>query len=272
MRIYTKAGDLAFEEFTFPDGQPHFKLLTWERDFPAVTIELAIKSPTDLFRARMAQQVLRASGFYNINLDIRYLLGARMDRPIDNHQPFTLALIAQYLVGGFSKIRILDCHSAVGVNLLGASNVLPYEQVKQVIHTLGDVLAVIPDAGARGRVDNLTRGLVDDVVQAYKQRDTLTGRLSGPEVEGVSRVKGREVLIIDDICDGGATFTQLTKVLKQGGATKVHLFVTHLIMSKGNKVLTDGGIDRVFCTDSFRDWSMIPFTNISSIPVQMEKM
>jgi ribose-phosphate pyrophosphokinase len=271
VRIYTKGGDLAFEEFTFPDGQPHFKLLTWERDFPAVTIELAIKSPTDLFRARMAQQVLRASGFYNINLDIRYLLGARMDRPIDNHQPFTLALIAQYLVGGFSKIRVLDCHSAVGVNLLGASNVLPYEQVKQVIHTLGDVLAVIPDAGARGRVDNLTRGLVDDVVQAEKHRDMATGRIEGMKIEGTQRVKGRKCLIIDDICDGGATFTALAKGLKAEGATEVHLFVTHLIMSKGHRVF-DGLIDRVFCTDSFKDWSIVPFTNISSIPVQMEKM
>ena len=260
MRIYTRAGDLSFKTFTFPDGQPHFQLETYELDFTAATIEMAVKSPADLFTLQLAASTLRQHGYRELNLDVRYLLGARMDRAIASDQPHTLQVVAQTINAmGFNKVRILDVHSEVATRLIrNSNNQLPYKIVEQVIQTVNPDHVVVPDKGARERVEKLV-GMLRPLVWCSKVRDMQTGNLTGFKVDSyVDPVlasigsSGTEimqsVLIVDDICDGGGTFTGLAKVLREAGAKKVYLYVTHGIFSKG---LPLEGIDKVFTTDSY---------------------
>lgn len=246
MRIYTKGGDLAFKTFTFPDGQPHFKLETYDREFTEATIEMGIRSPTDLMLALLACDVLRGNG-YVCNLDIRYLLGARMDRAIDVYQPNTLHTIGRLINGaGFSRVRILDVHSDAALRLIrNSENVLPFKVVEQVLTTLGECSIVSPDAGAKERVNKLA-GPVRHVIECSKKRDIQTGNLSGFMVH--SKGVYDKALIVDDICDGGGTFVGLAAELRKLGAKKVYLYVTHGIFSKD---LPLQGISEIFTTDSY---------------------
>ena len=271
MRIYTKSGDLAFSVFNFPDGQPHFRLETYEREFETVTIEVSIRSPLDLFTTLLANDVLRQHGYSQVNLDIRYLMGARMDRAINSLQPFTLQTVARLINGaGFTKVRILDAHSEVATRLIrNSTNVLPHEIIKQVLATIGPVCVVSPDKGAYDRVNALV-GETHWIRQCSKKRDSQTGALSGfniDDIDGVG-VLGSH-LIIDDICDGGGTFVGLAKELRKAGATKIFLFVTHGIFSKG---LPLDGINRVFTTDSF-GWTGVEQPGyLVPIPISMKDM
>jgi len=275
MRIYTKSGDLAFSTFTFPDGQPHFKLETFEHDFSRVTIETSIKSPLELFQLGLAVDVLRNNGFSEVNLDIRYFLGARMDRAIDSLQPNTLQSVAKYINSlGLSKVRILDVHSDVALRLIrNSENVLPLNVVEQVIAQFPHCTIAIPDKGAVDRVMKVTRGpsgYIRDVVYCSKVRDMATGKLSGFSVD---RGPGRpfSALIIDDICDGGGTFVGLAKELRKAGAKTVNLFVTHGIFSKGPEL---EGIDKMFTTDSY--WEKGSRSSASGhlvvIPISMKEL
>ena len=88
-----------------------------------------------------------------------------------------------------------------------------------------------------------------EVIQAQKMRNLKTGEIIKTEILG--DVKGKKVLIADDICDGGRTFIELAKVLKNKGAVEVSLFITHGIFSKGLEVF-EGLIDAIYTTDSFR--------------------
>lgn len=279
MRIYTPNGDLQFSTFTFPDGQPHFKLESHDSEPISVTIELALKTPTDLFMVGLVSDVLRASGYTTVNLDVRYLLAARMDRAIDSNQPFTLHLVSRLINGcGFNRVRVLDVHSVAATGLIRNSfNVLPFEAVKQVRQTLSDPVPIAPDKGAWDRVTTLTD---DFVVYCKKTRDPQTGALSGFTVPCKFRRRrlGREVLIIDDICDGGGTFVGLAKVLRAAGAEKVYLYVTHGIFSKG---LPLDGIDHVYTTNSYTkapaDWDAAgrgqEVADVATIiPVSMKEM
>lgn len=276
MRIYTKAGDLAFSTFTFPDGQPHFKLETYEIDFRSCTVETAIRNPSELLQTLLVAQTLRQHGYSEINLDVRYLMGARMDRAIASDQPFTLDLIARLINGaGFSKVRILDVHSEVATRLIrNSENVLPMHQVLQVIHTIGEPVTVCPDKGAVDRVSKLSQGEAN-VVYCSKTRDMSTGNLSGFKVDTPAHVKDVEALIVDDICDGGGTFVGLAKELRKAGARKVYLYITHGIFSKG---LPLEGIDHVYTTDSYvekMDQGYRHFHSYSKgtvIPVLMKEM
>jgi ribose-phosphate pyrophosphokinase len=270
MRIYTKAGDLAFSTFTFPDGQPHFKLETYEREFSSVTVEMALKSPSELFTLAMAVGVLRANGYSEVCLDIRYLLGARMDRAISVSEPFTLELVARFINSlGLSRVRILDVHSEVATRLIrNSENVLPHSIVRQVYQTLikSNLLTVCPDKGARDRVDNLARS---ETVYCEKERDLETGKLSGFKVLDSSTVADHECLIIDDICDGGGTFVGLAKELRKVGAKKIYLYVTHGIFSKGAPL---EWIDHIYTTNSYHEDYVGKYPGVTFIPISMKEL
>jgi hypothetical protein len=94
-------------------------------EFRDVTMETAIRNPDELFMTLMAKDVLTEAGL-TVSLDIRYLMGARMDRPISAYEPFTLAIVTRLLLSaGFAAIRVLDPHSDVTCDRLGARPVLP---------------------------------------------------------------------------------------------------------------------------------------------------
>lgn len=268
MKIYTAGGELAFSTFRFPDGQPHFKLETYEREFNTVTIETRITSPNDLFDVALVNDVLRRAGYNTVNLDILYLMGARMDRAISWAEPFTLQLIANFINQlGFTKVRILDAHSVVATNLIRhAENILPTQIVTGIVETLGQPIIVCPDAGARERVKKMCYKW--NIANATKKRDPNTGQLSGFELIDPSFVRGKNCLIVDDICDGGGTFIGLIEVLKRSGAEKIYLFTTHGIYSKGTVGLVQAGFEKLYTTNSFRD-SQDGLTKVVIIPVNM---
>jgi ribose-phosphate pyrophosphokinase len=60
-----------------------------------------------------------------------------------------------------------------------------------------------------------------------------------------------KVLIVDDICDGGATFIRAARALRAiEPDVEVGLCVTHGIFSKGRQHLLDNGIDKIYTTNS----------------------
>jgi ribose-phosphate pyrophosphokinase len=254
MKIYTRGGGLPFEAWAFPDGQPHFSLLHLG-EFRECVIETAIRSADELLMVLLAKDALTSSGFI-VSLDIRYLMGARMDRAIDARKPFTLAVIARQLMGaGFRRIRVLDPHSPVALRQLHADAVWPYKAVAEVLADMPfNVAIVAPDAGARPRAENLLNVVMPQnhypIIECTKVRNSTTGALSGFQVLDRSLVKGRHCLIVDDICDGGGTFVGLAKELAAAGAEDVDLYVTHGIFSKS---LPLEGIRRIYTTDSFAD-------------------
>ena len=291
MRIYTRSGDLAFKTFTFPDGQPHFKLETEADagDFMEATIEAPIRNFNELGEILLATSVLQHLG-YTVSLDIRYLLGARMDRAIDAYQPFTLQTIARLINGaGFTRVRVLDAHSEVATRLIrNCTNLLPKQAFESVVARDQHCTIVIPDKGAVNRVLDLSRGpsgYVRNVLYCTKKRDPQTGQLSGVKVESTPQVgEGLHYIIADDICDGGGTFVLLAKELRErikrheGHAegqwqhVRVDLFVTHGIFSKGGDL---EGIDHTYTTDSYCNWAQGKewgHPKVTVIPVSMRDM
>lgn len=277
MRIYTRSGDLAFSTFNFPDGQPHFRLETVDDSgFISATIETAIKTTSDLVMVGLAVDVLRSSGFSELQLDIRYLLGARMDRAISSAEPFTLAVVARFINScGFSRVRILDVHSDVAIRLIRNSvNMLPHRVVEQVRTTIGSYVVVCPDKGAVERTRLLSEGRT--TIYCSKVRDMSTGALTGFKVDvpfPTDKYSDFEALIVDDICDGGGTFVGLAKELRRVGAKKVFLYCTHGIFSRG---LPLDGIDHVYTTDSYFRAAGGPNTDnngqLTTIPISMKEI
>jgi ribose-phosphate pyrophosphokinase len=258
-----EASDIKFEKIKFSDGQPHIKLTRVPfKETDGVIITSRLNSMDDLFYILEATQVMRAKGFPRISLNIPYLIGARMDRFMTENEPFTLKIIANIINSqNYERVWILDPHSDVSGalidNVIIESNVgFATEMIardRTGLRERHDALLVSPDAGAYKKISKLAEGLpsLAGIVMASKVRDLKTGEIKATEV--YQSVVGADCYIVDDICDGGRTFTELAKVLRQDGATRIVLIVTHGVFSKGLSPLFDSGIDAVYTTNSISD-------------------
>lgn len=242
----------------FPDGQPHVMLDEGSLERTSLAkVECSITSPKDLMVLMMITEVLRAQHPPKKleSLTINYLMGARMDRRIDLRQPFTLRVVTDAINSlGYERIYLFDVHSEVSSALLNAENVLPILQIRNIEYLLKEefkeIILIAPDVGATKRVEVVAGEVNRPVVHCVKHRDPQTGRLSGFQILEKDLVDGKSCLIVDDICDGGGTFVGIAKKLREAGAERVFLYVSHGIFSKGFEL---AGIDRIWTTDSYRD-------------------
>lgn len=92
---------------------------------------------------------------------------------------------------------------------------------------------------------------VEQVINFDKHRDSITHKVSLVSHDNLSIIEGKNILINDDICDGGATFIEVCKILKSFKPSSISLFVTHGIFSKGLNVLYENGIDHIYTTDTY---------------------
>lgn len=176
-------------------------------------------------------------------LHIRYLPYARQDKETANDATFALRPFATLLNAlKFDQILIDDPHSAIATTLIQNSKAqYPVDKVQRVMKRIGANLVCYPDKGARARY-----GAIYEFESIYgeKVRNQLSGNIE--EYDVVGDPAGKKILIIDDICDGGATFTILARDLLKKGATSVDLFVTHGLFSKGLPSIYAAGIKHIF--------------------------
>ena len=188
-------------------------------------------------------------------LYIPYLPHARMDRVKNVEDVFTLKAFARYINAlNFSTVYVWDAHSNVGPALIdkcvdvSAQNYIE-EAIKQLDYAKDNICLFFPDEGAQKRYGNM----FPNYTQAFgiKKRNWETGKIEGYMVVGEENIKDKCVLIIDDICSYGNTFTHAAGALITTGAKEVNLYVTHCedAISKGN-IFKDGRINKVFTTNS----------------------
>ena len=106
---------------------------------------------------------------------------------------------------------------------------------------------IVPDAGAEKKLQKVSQLFDIPLIQASKIRDTKTGNIIRTEVYADWQELGNcKVLIIDDICDGGRTFLELAKVLKEKDVEEIELFITHGIFANGLDAMNVAGISKFY--------------------------
>jgi ribose-phosphate pyrophosphokinase len=182
----------------------------------------------------------------NSKLIINYLPYARQDKAVSNSSTFALKTFAKLLNSlNFTDIRIMDPHSQIALDLIRDSEAnWPVNIIMKITNELRIDLFCYPDNGA---VSKYTKIYNYKYIYGEKIRDQLTGNILSYKLIG--DVEDKNVLICDDLIDGGATFILLTKQLLEAGAKEVNLFATHGIFSKGTKKLFESGIKHIFTKD-----------------------
>lgn len=269
--------------FTFSGGEVHVKIdmeaikaaYIDTTNSKKVEIHQDIRSSDDFMAVVMAKDALdEIFRFHPVPIELfsLYVPYARQDRYCEKGEAFGVKAFSRLLNAlGFSRVVIADPHSEVTPAVITNLDVIPQHEI--AFHMLGWKLRmenfelVSPDGGALKKIFKLGTQMNLKVHCADKIRDTATGDIIRTDIS-VQDFQGANLMIVDDICDGGRTFIELAKVLRERNAGKIELFVTHGIFSKGVDVF-DGYVD---CIHSFNVWeNNVQDTNTKGLLVINQK-
>ena len=214
-----------------------------------VEIKWGFTSEGEIAHLGQLKMLLHAN-LIRASLHLTYLPYGRQDKDIGNESTFALRNFAHAINAlAFEYVEILDPHSEMALELIRKSRAIyPFSQLQNIILGTGATLVCYPDKGALTKYSSVYKDIVGSAhIFGEKVRDQLTGNITSYKVLG--ECYGENVLIVDDICDGGATFKILAKDLLANGANSVSLFVTHGLFTKGLETLKESGISRIFCQD-----------------------
>lgn len=248
---------IQFESFTFAGGEPHLKINPNFDISKGVNITHRINSFNDVGMLCLAVDALKRMQVEIHNLFIPYFPAARQDRVMIKGEPLSVKVYADFINSlGFKKIVVFDAHSEVTPAVLNNCEVVAnHKFIAQVIAAIGsESILISPDGGALKKIYKVSEYLGGiEVVECSKSRNVKTGKLSGFKVYA-DDLKGRDCLIVDDICDGGGTFIGLAEELKNKNAGKLYLAVSHGIFSKGFDELSKS-FEKIFTTNSVKEFT-----------------
>lgn len=218
-----------------------------------VRIHAELRDSNDVMGLLQVHSILR--GKYpalKFMLHMGYVPYARQDRACAEGDSLAIKVFAELINSmKFDTVVIADPHSDVTPALINNCKVISQSSLLTKfsfdIRQNAITHLVAPDAGATKKTLEACKVLDLEFIQGIKHRDVRTGNITGFDAYGA--VEGKHLLMVDDICDGGATFSGLATVLKRMGAVAVSLYVTHGIFSKGlTPLLKD--INHVYTTNT----------------------
>ena len=227
------------------------------------TIVWLYDNDEEMFQVIAITKHLQAKGF-EVNLRMPYIPNARMDRVKNENEVFTLKYFAQVINWlGFKNVYVANPHSTVSEALFDRLTVdfdCVTEDVGNILYGNGgatrfaaDVI-YFPDEGACKRYSELLSFLNLPFAFGIKNRDWKTGKILGIDIAGYDDLKGKNVLMVDDICAYGGTFYYSACALKDKGANDINCYVTHLensVMDPQKSKLIQGDlIKKIYATNS----------------------
>ena len=179
---------------------------------------------------------LRRSSARRITAVIPYFGYARQDRRAKARTPISAKLVANLITqAGVDRVLTLDLHAAqiqgvfdLPVDTLYASPVFALDIEHHFRGRMGDLMVISPDVGGVARARELAKR-IDAPLAIVDKRREKAGEVAGMTVIG--NVEGKTCLIVDDICDTAGTLCMAAQVLMEQGATEVHSYITHGVLS-----------------------------------------
>jgi len=184
----------------------------------------------------IAADALVRSSARRITAVVPYFGYARQDRKTSARTPISAKLVANLVTkAGADRVLTCDLHAGqiqgffdIPTDNLFAAPVIE----KDIRDTLnGERLMIVsPDVGGVVRARHLASRLDADLAIVDKRRE----RAGESEVMNIiGDVSGRTCLLVDDIVDSGGTLCNAAEALLSNGATEVHSYITHGVLSGG---------------------------------------
>ncbi len=190
----------------------------------------------NLMELLIMADALRRSSAKRITAVIPYFGYARQDRRTKARTPITAKLVANMIVGaGIERVLTMDLHATqiqgffdIPVDNLYASPVFALDVKHAFKGKIGDVMVVSPDVGGVARARELAKRINAPLSIVDKRREKA-GEVA--EMTVIGDVSGKTCIIVDDMVDTAGTLCKAAEVLIENGASEVHAYITHGVMS-----------------------------------------
>ena len=190
----------------------------------------------NLMELLIMTDALKRSSAARITAVIPYFGYARQDRRAKAHTPITAKLVANMLTeAGVDRVLTLDLHAAqiqgffdVPVDNLYAAPVFALDVQHHFKGKMDNLMVVSPDVGGVARARELAQRIGAPLSIVDKRREKA-GEVA--EMTVIGDVRGKACIIVDDICDTAGTLCKAAQVLTDNGATEVHAYITHGVLS-----------------------------------------
>ncbi len=190
----------------------------------------------NLMELLIMADALRRSSARRITAVIPYFGYARQDRRSRARTPISAKLVANMIVeAGIERVLTMDLHATqiqgffdIPVDNLYASPVFALDLMTQFEDSLSDVMVVSPDVGGVARARELAKRINAPLAIVDKRREK-PGEVA--EMTVIGDVSGKKCVIVDDIVDTAGTLCKAAEVLMENGASEVHSYITHGVMS-----------------------------------------
>ena len=262
---------------SYPDGSKYVDIIKFSSTFV-----FRINSYEDLWELNQLHDVYKYNN-KNAMVTIPNLFTSQEDRRFDTAQPFGLKLVLEFLKGieNFDykifhphnsevveailddRVEIIDNHDFIKDVFFHISN---YKSLMDFV-TKGEsfiynndkgiqipnnLVILLPDGGAYKwgvkLMDKL--GFNGDIIAASKNRQYVDGKSKLVQQLPDYDFKGKDILIIDDICVYGGTFKGLAKMLKKRNCGRLFLAVSHMTVLELGEDCVGNYFDEVFTTNS----------------------
>ena len=241
----------------FPDGEVQFVMTEELNRKEEYTVICRVTNAEELFILLQVGDILDRQAVI-WSLDIRYLMGMRMDRVMSFERPFTLRIVGKMISQmGYEKCSVYTTHSVRTMMEIRDCTSVEYSPYHFLMSVGNGIDLVFPDHGAveRYKVYQITD---EEEVYFEKVRDIETGRIKSFELKNEECItKGEHFMFFDDLCDAGGTFLGELKILKEKYPNaRFDIRVAHIVNEVGLDNLCKN-FDTVYTTESYRDWSKV---------------
>ena len=238
-------------EFSDGEFEPSFDETV--RGSHVFLVQSTIPPSENLMELLLMIDAAKRASAYKIIAVIPYFGYARQDKKGKPRVPIGAKLVANLLMAaGVDRIMTMDLHAdqiqgffEVPVDHLYASTLfVPYVQALN----LDNLIIASPDMGGTKRANTYAKFLNSQVVVCYKHREKAN-EISKMMIIG--DVKGKNVILVDDMVDTAGTLTKAADLMIDNGAKSVRAICTHgLFSSNAYERINNSKLTEVVVTDT----------------------
>ena len=243
---------------TFADGEFAVSYEESIRGRDVFLVQSTFPNSDNLMELLLMIDAAKRASARNIVAVIPYFGWARQDRKDKPRVCIGAKLVADLLsVAGIDRLITMDLHADqeqgffnVPVDHLYASTIMmPYISSLN----LKNLCIATPDVGGSKRASVYAKYFDCPLVLCNKTRKCAN---VVSEMQVIGDVKGKDVILVDDIVDTAGTITMAANLMKENGANSVRAIASHCVMSgPASERIQDSVIEEMVFTDS------IPYSN-----------
>ncbi|MDX1440843.1 MAG: ribose-phosphate diphosphokinase [Nitrosopumilaceae archaeon] len=232
-----KANLVKSEVKIFPDGESKITLKGKISKNKSIVVQ-SIYPPVDTNLIQILSLIAKVKEqSRQVEVVIPYMGYARQDREFLPGEIVTMKVIGKLFKQiGASRVVVMDIHSLIGLKhfKIKAQNLTAIPDLVNFFKKikLKNPLVISPDQGGKERAKKFAKLFNSDFIALHKKRDRKTGKVQ-IETKGLDEVKGRDLIIVDDMISTGGSIIKSTEFLKKQKCKRIFVACTHALLING---------------------------------------